>query len=149
MEFNATFFVSAISFILFTIIMNLIFYKPISKVIYERQKLIGDALTDAQNSKEKAQELLTNRDYRLNKSAMESRKLIADKIEEANKNSKLLTQKAKLKSQQDIAFAKADLNNQVKILNSELDVEVKNLAEIISSNILGIDIKIEDSKYNE
>lgn len=149
MEFNATFFVSAISFILFTIIMNLIFYKPISKVIYERQKLIGDALTDAQNSKEKAQELLTNRDYRLNKSAMESRKLIADKIEEANKNSKHLTQQAKLKSQQDIAAAKADLNNQVKILNSELDVEVKNLAEIISSNILGIDIKKEDSKYNE
>lgn len=149
MEFNATFFVSAISFILFTIIMNLIFYKPISKVIYERQKLIGDALTDAQNSKEKAQELLTNRDYKLNKSAMESRKLIADKIEEANKNSKRLTQQAKLKSQQDIAAAKADLNNQVKVLNSELDVEVKNLAEIISSNILGIDVKKEDSKYNE
>ncbi len=146
MEFNATFFVSAISFIIFTIIMNLIFYKPISKVIYERQKLIGDALNAAQKSKDETKELLTNRDYRLTKSAADSRKLIADKIEEANKSSKVLTQKAKEKSQNDISLAKENLHKEAETLNRELDIEVKNLAEIISSNILGIDVKIEETE---
>ena len=146
MEFNATFFVSAISFIIFTIIMNLIFYKPISKVIYERQKLIGDALNAAQKSKDETKELLTNRDYRLTKSAADSRKLIADKIEEANKSSKVLTQKAKEKSQNDISLAKENLHKEAETLNRELDIEVKNLAEIISSNILGIDVKIKETE---
>lgn len=146
MEFNATFFVSAISFIIFTIIMNLIFYKPISKVIYERQKLIGDALNAAQKSKDETKELLTNRDYKLTKSAADSRKLIADKIEEANKSSKVLTQKAKEKSQNDISLAKENLHKEAETLNRELDIEVKNLAEIISSNILGIDVKIEETE---
>lgn len=146
MEFNATFFVSAISFIIFTIIMNLIFYKPISKVIYERQKLIGDALNAAQKSKDETKELLTNRDYRLTKSAADSRKLIADKIEEANKSSKVLTQKAKEKSQNDISLAKENLHKEAETLNRELNIEVKNLAEIISSNILGIDVKIEETE---
>ena len=37
MEFNATFFVTAISFIVFTFIMNKIFYTPLTKVIDERR----------------------------------------------------------------------------------------------------------------
>lgn len=49
MEFNATFLISAISFILFTLIMNKIFYKPLERVMDERQKFIDDTKSDAKN----------------------------------------------------------------------------------------------------
>ena len=74
MEFNATFLVSAISFILFTLIMNKIFYKPLEKVMAERQKFIDDAKTDAFNSSSKADAILKDREDRLNKSTADSKK---------------------------------------------------------------------------
>lgn len=58
LEFNATFLVSMISFIVFIIIMNAIFYKPILGVIEERENFINDHYNDAKNSKDKAQSLL-------------------------------------------------------------------------------------------
>ena len=40
MEFNATFLVSAISFILFVFIMNAILYKPVIKIMEEREAFL-------------------------------------------------------------------------------------------------------------
>ena len=84
MEFNATFLISAISFILFTLIMNKIFYKPLERVMDERQKFIDETKSDAEKSNLKAQAIINNREERLTKSAADSKKLVADKINEAN-----------------------------------------------------------------
>ena len=66
MEFNATFLVSVISFIIFTIIMNKIFYKPLENVMDERQKFIDDAKSDALNSNNRADAILKEKEDRLN-----------------------------------------------------------------------------------
>ena len=84
MEFNATFLVSAISFIIFTVIMNKIFYKPLESVMDERQRVINDAKSDALNSDNRANAILKDRDERLNKSLAESKKIVADKVNEPN-----------------------------------------------------------------
>lgn len=42
MEFNATFIITTISFILFTFIMNKIFYAPLGKIIDERQNTLTE-----------------------------------------------------------------------------------------------------------
>ena len=84
MEFNATFLVSVISFIIFTIIMNKIFYKPLENIMDERQKFIDDAKSDALNSNNRADAILKEKQDRLNKSASDSKKLVADKINAAN-----------------------------------------------------------------
>ena len=47
MEFNATFIASAISFIVFSIIMNAIFYKPLGNIVVQRQKFIDETLEEA------------------------------------------------------------------------------------------------------
>lgn len=76
MEFNATFLVSVISFIIFTIIMNKIFYKPLENVMDERQKFIDDAKFDALNSNNRADAILKEKEDRLNKSASDSKNLL-------------------------------------------------------------------------
>ena len=137
MEFNATFLISAISFILFTLIMNKIFYKPLERVMDERQKFIDDTKSDAEKSNLKAQERFT-------KSATDSKKLVADKINEANENSKIITSNAKQKSQEEIASAKSALKNEAQQTTEELKLKVKDLAEVISSKILGMNTNIEN-----
>ena len=47
MEFNATFIVAFVSFIIFTVIMNLILYKPLSKVVAQRQQFIDENYEEA------------------------------------------------------------------------------------------------------
>ncbi len=145
MEFNATFLVSAISFILFTLIMNKIFYKPLEKVMAERQKFIDDAKADALNSSTKADAILKDRENRLNKSAADSKKLVADKINEANENSKAAAAKAKQKSREEIASAKSHLHDEALETTEGLKSRVKDLAEVISSKVLGMETRIENT----
>ncbi len=147
MEFNATFLVSAISFIIFTIIMNIIFYKPIEKIMNERQKFINEAKNDALNSNSKADEILKNRETRLNQSITDSKKLVAEKVNQANENSKILTGQAKQKSQEEIASAKSNLLNEANLTTDELKTKVKDLAEVISSKVMGFETKIENPDY--
>ena len=144
MEFNATFLISAISFILFSLIMNKIFYKPLERVMDERQKFIDDTKSDAEKSNLKAQAIINDREERLTKSAADSKKLVADKINEANENSKTVTSNAKQKSQEEIASAKSALKNEAQQTTEELKFKVKDLAEVISSKILGMNTNIEN-----
>lgn len=144
MEFNATFLVSAISFIIFTVIMNIIFYKPIEKIMDERQKFINDAKNDAFNSNSKADEILKDRELKINKSVIDSKKLVAEKVNNANENSKVLTGQAKQKSQEEIASAKSNLLHEANLATDELKMKVKDLAEVISSKVMGFETKIEN-----
>ena len=143
MEFNATFLVSAISFIIFTIIMNIIFYKPIEKVMNEREKFINDAKNDAINSNARADAILKDREAKLDKSVSDSKKLVADKVNAANENSRSMTAQAKEKSREEIGEKLKDWDT-TKATAEELKAKVKDLAEVISSKITGIDTKIEN-----
>ena len=113
--------------------MNKIFYKPLESVMDERQRVINDAKSDALNSDNRANAILKDRDERLNKSLAESKKIVADKVNEANENSKMLTNSAKQKSQDEISTAKSSLKDEALKTTEELKSKVKDLAEVISA----------------
>lgn len=134
MEFNATFLVSALSFIYFVMIMNKIFYKPIENIINERNKFINDNLVDAKLSGSKADEITKNRDEKLHKSFVDAKLLVAQKINDANENSRNITEQAKLKSKEDIKLAKAALINEAE--KNEQELKIDELADYIFSKVL-------------
>ena len=47
LEFNATFFVAMFSFIIFMLMMNSILYKPLSKIVEQREGIINGNYSDA------------------------------------------------------------------------------------------------------
>lgn len=143
MEFNATFFVTAISFILFTIIMNKIFYAPLTKVIDERESFIRNAMNDAKDSETQAGILLKNKEEKLNAAGEKSRKIITDAVEEANATGETLTSEAKRQAQLKIEDAKDSLNKETEITQAELKSSVKTLAESVASKILQTETHIE------
>ena len=91
MEFNATFLVSAISFIVFVFLMNKIFYAPLEQIIGEREKLVDDTLNEAKKSKEEVSRLLSERESKLNKASEDCKSIINTKIAKTNEESKKLT----------------------------------------------------------
>ena len=147
LEFNATFLVSMISFIVFIIIMNSIFYKPILTVIEERDKYINDRYNDAKNSKDEANMLLEQKDKRLNETLSESKKIVSDRVSKANEEAKIKTDEAKTTSVNKIQAAKNSLHQEELDRREVLKDNVKNLAENISSKILGENIAIDNVDY--
>lgn len=135
MEFNATFLVSAISFLVFVFLMNKIFYTPLTNVIIEREKLVDDTLNDAKNSKDEALNILKEREDKLNKAYNDSKKLISDSVENANLKSKEMTQKAKSDSVAEINKQKESLKQENDSL--DLNATVNDLAQTITAKILG------------
>jgi F-type H+-transporting ATPase subunit b len=79
MEFNATFFVSAISFIIFTILMNIILYRPLEKIVDEREDFISKNYTDAKDADNKSKSLLQDKADKLAKSKLDAKSLITEK----------------------------------------------------------------------
>ena len=132
MEFNATFLVSAISFIVFTILMNKILYAPLEKIVEERENFISGNYSDAKNAEEKAGSILQE---------------VADKIASARSEARVLQAK-RLKSENDLASemvkeAKSEMNKfvsaQKDLINKKVastDVDVKELADLITDKLL-------------
>lgn len=137
MEFNATFLVSAISFILFVYLMNKIFYAPLEKIITEREKLVDDTLNDAKTSRENALTLLKDREDKLNMASEQGKKLVTDMVEKANVKSRDLTVQAKTNSIETLNSKKMDLISQKDAVKADLDNTVNELAKQIAMKITG------------
>lgn len=144
MEFNATFLVSIISFLVFVEIMNRIFYVPLTSVVAKRKEMLDANYNDAKKFDDDAQVILKDRDDKLTKADTDSRKIISERVESENSKGKLLTDEAAKKSAEDIQSKKASLAEEKISVSSELDSRVVGLAENIASKVMGMEVKIDD-----
>ena len=62
LEFDGTFIFALISFIIFVLMMNIILYKPITKIMDERQKFYDKNKNTADLSKQRTDEVLKNKE---------------------------------------------------------------------------------------
>lgn len=137
MEFNATFIVAAISFIVFTIIMNAIFYKPLQKIVSEREKFIDETNKEAKLHREKSEAILRDKEHKIEKTKNDAKKIIVDKADEVKAKKAALASEAQQKAVQVIGTAKDELQKSQNEAQVVLSGEAKNLALDISSKILG------------
>lgn len=137
MEFNATFIASAISFIVFVLIMNAIFYKPLQKAVEGRQKFIDDTLTEAKTHKEKSEAILKDKEVKLEQAKQDAKKIILDKTDDAKAKKSALATEAQQKAVEKINGAKEELRKSDEEAQQVLSEEVQKLAQDISSKILG------------
>ena len=144
MEFNATFIVSAISFIAFTLIMNAIFYKPLGKIVGDRQQFLDENYKEATWAKEKVVSLLSNKQKKLDQSKHEAKKIIADKADSAKQQKAEMTGEAQQVAAVTVNEAKSELHKSNSSAQEVLATQVVDLAQDISSKILGETIGIEN-----
>lgn len=144
MEFNATFIVSAISFIVFTFIMNAIFYKPLGDVVAQRQKFIDETNEEAKLHREKSAAILKDKEHKLGNTKQDAKKIIAEKTNEVKTQKSAMTTEAQQKAVQTIDGAKGELQVSKNQAQDVLADQVVNLAQDISSKILGQGVVIDN-----
>ena len=135
MEFNATFLIAAISFIVFVIIMNLIFYKPIEKIVKERENLIDGNFDEAKKNNLTSQKLINDYNKKIEDANYEGKTIINERCETAKAKKNKLISDAQKKVSEDILLNKQELDKTYANAKESLQTEAQNLSLLISKKI--------------
>ncbi len=136
MEFNATFIVAFVSFIVFVFVMNKILYKPINDIVVKRQNLIDENYELAKKNQEKTQAILQDRLDKLNNARSRVRQETALALDKANEEKRKVEEDAKaqagIKIEQNIDVLNQNKQDAINVLKND----VINLAQIISDKFI-------------
>lgn len=148
MEFNATFLVSFVSFIVFVLVMNQILYKPLDKIVRERKQFVDGNYNDANDATQKATALIKDRADRIAKAGSDARKVMVDITDSAKDEKAQLCASAKNVANEEVKAKKEELASTSSQVSDELKGQVVGIAETISSKILGENVNIQNADYD-
>lgn len=139
-DFNATLPIIAIEFILLTTILTFVFYKPITKVLEDRETMISENLAKASERLLKADQLYQQYDEQLKDARTQAQKVIdeaeaeakgivASEIEQARKDAAALIKKTT-----------NELEAQKATALEQLETQVEEFSQLIKEKLLGKEV---------
>ncbi|MBR2526489.1 ATP synthase F0 subunit B [bacterium] len=149
MEFNATFIVAFVSFIIFVFVMNSILYRPINDIVKKRKNIVDANYEEVNKNSEKCEQFLKTREEKLLLAKVDAKNLISEKTEEANNKKDIITQDAKSQAKNNIEEYNLYYKNATADAKAFLRGEVINLAQAISDKFLGENEKINADDFKE
>jgi F-type H+-transporting ATPase subunit b len=139
-DFNATLPLMAIQFILLTVVLTFIFYKPVSKVIDEREIYISGNLTQASEKLIKADELYKEYDEQLKAARVNAQSIIAQSEKEAKDVVALEITEARADAAKLIEQTNKELEAQKSLALQKLETQVDELSQLIKEKLLGKEV---------
>ena len=137
MEFNATFLIAAFSFILFVIIMNLIFYKPIEKIVNEREAFVDENFDEAKKNNLTSKKLMEQYDKNIDEANLKGKNILSEKSQAAKNKKANLILDAQKRVSDSIFNNQNELTSAFEQTKDELKPEVQNLAAQMSAKLFG------------
>lgn len=134
-DFNATLPLMALQFLLLMVMLNIIFYKPVAKILDERDEYIRNSLTTASASLKKAEELTIEYENKLSSarkqaqelirtSQKEAQEVVLKKVKDAQKEAELLIAEASKQLVLQKQEAIKTLENQVQTLSDQIKAKL-------------------------
>jgi F-type H+-transporting ATPase subunit b len=136
-DFNATLPLMALQFILLTVVLTFIFYKPVQKVLEERETNISGNLSKASEKLIKADELYTQYDERLKSARSEAQAIIAESEREAKELVNVEITQARKDASDLINQTNKELEAQKSLALQKLETQVDELSDLIKEKLLG------------
>lgn len=145
-EFNATFIVAMLSFVLFILIMNSIFYNPILSIIRKRDEYINSNYSEAKTLKDTAQSLNEEREIKLNQTKENCRQNLMSVVDKVQSDAGQKIKIARDHSKAAIQTGKDNVHAKEEEVKNKIKTEVINdLASSIVSKITGIQTVVDSS----
>jgi len=139
-DFNATLPLMAAQFILLTVVLTFILYKPVAKVIDERESYINGNLTTASDKLVKADELYKQYDEQLKTARVNAQAIIAKSEKEAKDVVALEINEARLDAAKLIDKTNKELESQKTVALQQLETQVDELSQLIKEKLLGKEV---------
>jgi F-type H+-transporting ATPase subunit b len=136
-DFNATLPLMALHFISLTVILTFLFYKPIGKLLEEREALINKNLSEASEKLLKADELCTQYEQQLKDAKAEAQAVIAQAENEAKTIVAEEINQARSDASSLIAQTNKELEAQKQLALQKLDTQIDELSQLIKEKLVG------------
>ncbi len=146
LEFNATFFVAMFSFIIFMLLMNSILYKPLSKIVEQRENIISGNYSDADLTNERIEDLTNQHKTSIEQTRALAKEQFNEKLVNYKVQKDNILESAKSLAKKDLAIAQAELAGEEKSAKIVLNSQVLSLASQIASKLLNEDVTITEAK---
>jgi len=139
-DFNATLPLMAIQFVLLTVALTFVFYKPVSKVIDERETFISGNLNQASEKLITADELYKQYDEQLKTAKANAQSVIAQFEKEAKDAVALEIGQARTDAAALIEKTNKELEAQKSLALEQLETQVDELSQLIKEKLLGKEV---------
>ena len=152
MEFDATFLFSIISFIVFVLIMNRIFYAPVLNIMKQRQTFVDNNFNSAKEIRKVVHQKVQIHNSELEKTRDEARTRVASESKKYKQESSKIIADYKAELFDNVKKEKENLKNSALEAKEVLKDNVVDIAKSISGIILGAEVdseKIDKSQINE
>ena len=142
-EFNATFLVAMLSFVVFIMIMNSIFYRPILNIMRKRDEYINSNYDEAKELSEQAEKLDIKKAETIQQTQNECRTEIKNVVENAQGLASKNVQDARTEVKNEIQLKKDSLVREGEALEGVLKSSVvTDLASSITSKFMSKDLAV-------
>jgi len=135
-DFNATLPLMAIQFVLLTVVLTFVFYKPVSAVLEERETSISTNLADASEKLLKADELYKQYDEQLKTARANAQSVIAASESEAKEIVASEINQARQDAANLIQQTNKELEAQKSLALEKLETQVDELSQLIKEKLL-------------
>nr|YP_009313085.1 ATP synthase CF0 subunit II [Dermonema virens]SCW21339.1 ATP synthase CF0 subunit II [Dermonema virens] len=135
-DFNATLPLMALQFLILMVLLDNIFYKPVAKVLDDRDEYIRNSLTTASASLNKANQLTLQYEQELANARKEAQELIRYSQKEAQEVVLVKIKNAQKDAENLITEASKQLMSQKEQAIKTLEDQVENLSDQIRSKLL-------------
>jgi len=136
-DFNATLPLMALQFVLLTVVLTFVFYKPISNVLEERETLINTNLSSASEKLLKADELCKQYEEQLKEAKTSAQSVIATAESEAKEIVGQEIAQARKDAASLIYRTNLELEAQKKLALQQLETQIDELSQLIKEKLLG------------
>jgi F-type H+-transporting ATPase subunit b len=124
-------------FIFFVFLMNRLLFRPISRVLDERHTLTEGATHEARAARRRYQTRLADYEASIRQARAEGYRLSEEHRAAALNERRQIIERAKQEASKQIEQAKAEIERQANQARAALDAESRQIAERISSTVLG------------
>jgi F-type H+-transporting ATPase subunit b len=139
-DFDATLPMMAIQFLLLTAVLNVVFFKPLSKVLNERQEYVNGNNTEARERQDKAKHLAQEYADKLSSSRRQSQAILSEAQTTAQKQAAQQVADAQRRLQEQAMSVQLTLEQEKQAAFGQLEKEVGALSQQILNKLLGSEL---------
>ncbi|OPX84364.1 MAG: ATP synthase subunit b, sodium ion specific [Pelotomaculum sp. PtaB.Bin104] len=144
---NATLLAQVFDFIILLVLLRLVAYKPLTKLLSDRQKLIVDSIAAAEEERQQAEQLKADFEAELRRARDQAQEIIQKAVKAGEEQTAEIIENAKNEAKRLKDSALVDIQREKDKAVAEMRDQAANLAILVAGKIL--ERKIDDDIQHE
>lgn len=135
-----------LAFIVLLLVAFYLAYKPVKKLIKDRQDYVSGKIKEAEDREEKTRGLVLEAEKNVGESKKTAQQIIEKAQEDANKQKAIIIADAKKEAELEKEKAKQEIAQEFEASKDEIHREIVSVAMDASSKVLGREVNDEDNR---